>query len=123
MGQSQIQLLPVEDASQLPTKRLNQVDLAIYVYMNTEQEKRPTSIDCLVFIRQSAPQKILDLPGLAVGVSTSESEKGTPSSQDIELRASQEAVDFCSASGLGVPLPLTTVEPLRAEMAKRAFTR
>lgn len=88
-----------------------------------EEENRSTSIDHLISIRQSAPQKLLDLPGLVIGIITSEAEKGASPSPDIELKATQEAVDFCTASGLGTPLSISTVEPLRAELAKRASTR
>lgn len=88
-----------------------------------EQEKRPTSIDHLVSIRQSAPQKLLDLPGVVVGINTGEPEGSTASAKDIEPKAGQEAIDFCTASGLGTPLSISTVEPLRAELTKRASTR
>ncbi|KAK9893926.1 hypothetical protein P389DRAFT_198662 [Cystobasidium minutum MCA 4210] len=125
-GGSYFVLVPVEDASLLPAKRLNQVDLAIYAYMNSDDTHPPSSIDYLVSIRETASQKLLDMPSLVVGLiaSSDESEKqGASRSKEVAPGISQEAVDFCTAARLASPLLISSMEALRPELAKRASTR
>lgn len=117
------QLLPVTDLTQLSARRINQADLVIYAYKNTNDEQQPSSIDYLVSIRESAAQKLLDLPSLIVGVASEKAEKGNPTEDSLSVPATRKALDFCSAAGLGAPLVLSSPEPLHAELLRRATTR
>lgn len=107
--------------SQVSTKRLAQADLAIYAYMETSENEKPSSIDYLMSSRESAPSKLLDVPSLVVGFRPGTLSEKTPES--IVWEASQEAIDFCIAARLDPPLLVGSLEILKTGLAKRANAR
>lgn len=115
--------MPVPDLAQLSTKRVAQADLAIYAYSHPGNNQSPSSIDHLVSIRQSAPQKVLDIPSLAVGVAREKVEIQIPDDSTSASMVTAEATEFCAASGMREPIVVETVEPLRNELSKRLNAR
>lgn len=116
------QLLPVPDVTQLSIKRLTQADLAIYAYRNTTEDDVPTSIHQLVSLRETASQKLLDLPTVVVGIPDEKMVKQLPADNEPHP-ATQKALDFCAAAGLNAPLVIDSLEPLRSELSRRITAR
>lgn len=77
-----------------------------------------SSIDHLVSIRESAPQKVLDIPSRVVGVVPQTIELHDSGNTISALLPTVEATDFCAASGLGGPTIVDSVETLREEVLK-----